>query len=229
MEEAARVRAHAGERVEVGAGPRLGAGVAAQRLGRGERAQALDALGQHDGIALVGEEAVIDLQRRARVGPGDPDRPARRGFHREDGRARLISGLARGVERGEEEQVAQAGGAGRARERDGHLCHEERERLLVGGGLAPEQLGAHEAEADADVVAQPFADRQPALRADAAAQQDPRRAVGARRQDDRGRVQLAALCRDADRAVAVEQHPVDQRVRDDRQAVAVADRVEVGR
>ena len=59
---------------------------------------------------------------------------------------------------------------------------------------------------------EPLADRQPAFGTDAAAQQDPRRAVGARGEHDVLGAHLAAAGRDADRAVAGEQHAVDERV-----------------
>ena len=59
-----------------------------------------------------------------------------------------------------------------------------------------ELLRALEAEADAHVVAQTLADGQPPGRADSAAQQDPRRAVGAGGQHDASGAQLAGGRRD---------------------------------
>ena len=84
------------------------------------------------------------------------------------------------------------------------------------------RVGAVEAEAHPDVVAQPVAG------VDAAAQQDRGRAVRAGREHDRAGAQLARRRREPDGAVAFEQHPVDERVGEDREVLARARRVEVG-
>jgi hypothetical protein len=96
------------------------------------------------------------------------------------------------------------------------------------GGLVLQPLRPLEAEADADVVARSIADGQLALGADAAAQQDPRRAVGAGGQHDGPRAQLADRRRDTNRTIAGQQDAVNKRVGEDRQVLASARRIKVG-
>ena len=124
---------------------------------------------------------MVDRQRRARVGRREAHRAARARLHREHRDAHLVARRAV-LQRGEVEEVPQPRLARAAGDGHRHLRHEQRPCPLVLGGLAQQPGGAGEAKADADVVDQPLADGQPALCADAAAQQDPRRAVRARRQ-----------------------------------------------
>ena len=65
---------------QLGAGELLTSRVGADEVAIGERAQALHALGDHGGVARVGEEAVVDRQRRPRVGRAEAHRPRERGF-----------------------------------------------------------------------------------------------------------------------------------------------------
>ena len=128
---------------------------------------------------------MVDPQRRARVARGQADRAARRRLHREHGDADLIAvlgpaGSSPGKKKRSETPAAQAlldGATVTCAMNSG--C--ERSNAA---DLALQPLGALESEADADVVDQAFADRQLALRTDAAAQQDPRRAVRAGGQHD---------------------------------------------
>jgi hypothetical protein len=99
-------------------------------------------------------------------------------------------------------------------------------RAMSAGRL--QSLRPLEAEADADVVAESIADGQLALGADAAAQQDPRRAVGAGGQHDGPRAQLADRRRDTNRTVAGQQDAVNKRVGEDRHVLASARLIEVG-
>ena len=65
----------------------------------------LDALDQRVEVARVGEEAVLDRQRLARIAGVQPNRAPRARLHQEHGRADVPPGL----ERREEEDVAAAG------------------------------------------------------------------------------------------------------------------------
>ena len=168
---------------------------------------------------------MVDRERRPRVGRAEAHRAARARLHREHRDADLVTRPARAPATGSRRRPTAPARSALLATRDRHLRHEQRPRALVRGRLVAQPLRALEAEADADVVDQPLPDRQ--LRADAAAQQDPRRAVGARRQHHRVGAQLAGRRREPDRAIALDQHAVDERVREDRQVAARARRVEV--
>ncbi len=68
MEEPSRAGRDALEGVELRAGTSLAAGVAADRIFAGEPAKRLDAFGEHFGVPLIRQEAVVDRKRRAGVG-----------------------------------------------------------------------------------------------------------------------------------------------------------------
>ena len=200
------------QRVDLRAGARLADGV-----GRGRRRSPASARIVSTPSAITSasrgsrEEAVVDRQRRARIGRREPHRAARVRLHREHRRADLVAGRAGRVDRREQEEVADALARSallRACDRD--LRHRQRVRALELGGLALEALGRLEAEADADVVDQALADRQAADRPlRSRIPGDPYAPAASTtvcaRSSPRGR-------RHADGAVAVEQHAVDQRV-----------------
>jgi len=171
---------------------------------------------------------VVDGQGGAGIRGAQPDRAARDGPHGEDRRADLVALLRGGIDGREEEEVVGAAGAGAARHRDAQLGHEERPRPLERLGLALEGLGGLVAEADADVVVEALADGEPALGADAAAKQDPRRAVRAGGEHHRARADLARRGRDPRGAFALEEDAVDQRVGRDGQVLAAPGGIEVG-
>ena len=137
-------------------------------------------------------------QRRLGLPRVQPHRAARAGLHRE-GRA---ADLGADVERGEEEEVAHPRRARAARGGDRHLAHVEPVLGLVRRGLLEQPLGRLPGGPCADMVDEAFADRQlghrldPMARsvggADPAAQQDRRRAVRARGDDDGAGPQFAA-------------------------------------
>ena len=75
MEEPADGLAHVALGVDLGPGAQDALSVGAHLLRGRHPPQRLDALDQHRDVALVGEEAVVDGQRRARIGRGQADGP----------------------------------------------------------------------------------------------------------------------------------------------------------
>jgi len=82
--------------------------VAGDGLTGGEFAELLDAVRQDGRIAIVGEEAVLDGQRRVRVARCQRDSAARDGLHRKDGGAGLEAPVGSDLGGGKCEQVPQA-------------------------------------------------------------------------------------------------------------------------
>ena len=90
--------------------------------------RAVDALDERRDVALLGEEAVVDGQGRARVGARAGGHvPREGGLHREDRDAQLVAGLSRRVEGREEVRGRRTplGAARCSRGLDRHLRHVE--------------------------------------------------------------------------------------------------------
>ena len=165
-------------------------GVAADRVTRRELPEFLESFRKRLCVARIGEESMVDRERRAGIVAVQADAPARARLHGEGGPAYLVARLAR-LDRGKHDEVADPLRAGRAPERNRDLAHEEGMLAREARGLVLEQLGWLPARPDSDVVGQPLADRQSLIRADPAPEQDRRRPVGARGEHDRVGGQLA--------------------------------------
>ena len=185
VEEAARIRPHVLGGARLPAGSELLAGVPADGRVVDQPAELLEAVDEHGGVALVGEEAVVDGERRPRIRAVQAHAAAGARLHREDRAADLVAVLG-GLDGREAEQVPGTLRARPAPHAQRHLRHcQWPSVVLEAPGLLEQAVGWRPGSAYADVVEQALADRQPALRPDAAAEQDARRAVRARAHDDR--------------------------------------------
>ena len=167
------------------------------------------------------QEAVVDRQRRLGVGPVQPHRAVRARLHREGGAADLAARRrAPGRRTG---RARPAGTSGSTRRPSPGPCRARarprapRSRRAAARS-APRRRRRRRGR---PALRRPAA---PLARARAAAQQDPRRAVGAAETTTVVGPQLAAAGERADRAGVLDQHAVDERVGEDRQVLRARER-----
>jgi hypothetical protein len=161
---------------------------------------------------------VLDERRSCRILGREGHPPGRERLHREDGAGEGVAAVLAGLVRWKDEQVRRLVG-----ERD--LGHEERILPLVLGRLALESLVDDPLVPDPYVVAQVLSDRQVV---EPAAEEDRRRAVGARGHDDGSRLEEPGRRRRSGRAAVAQDDPVDEGVGKDREVRPRAGGVEVG-
>jgi hypothetical protein len=225
VEEPARARPGVLLGRDLGPGPQFTSGQPRDLRARGERANVGDPLGEHLGVDRVGEEAVVDDGRHARVLGGEPHRAARTRPHHEGRGARLEPTVRSLLERCDVEQVPQAGLAAARPRPDRDLSHEHGVLGREARRLALQHGGRLESEPDADMVLEAESERQCGI--EAAPQEDRGRAVRARSDHDGARPHLAALGCQPHGPTGLDEHAVDERVAADREIRPRSRRIEI--